>query len=99
MIILDNKYRINVDDRNYTLITVKKINKGKNAGQEKCSVVGYYGTLQGALKAFIDRKRVDSLKGLDISLSEAINKIIESDRIAKGIIENAIPGVEVIAWA
>ena len=96
MIILDNKYRIDVDDRNYTLMTVKKIKEGKNAGQEKCSVVGYYGTLQGALKAFIDRKRIDSLKGLDISLPEAINKIIESDKRAKSIIKNAIPEVEVL---
>lgn len=58
MIIIDDKYFITADDKNYVLqekSTVKNT-KSKNFGKETYKVIGYFGKIEGLFKFLLDLK-------------------------------------------
>lgn len=56
MIMIDEKYYIDADDKNYILQekSIVKDEKSKNYGKETFKILGYFGKLDNVLKYLID---------------------------------------------
>ena len=79
MIRLSEKYYILIDNDNITLYEKKTIKKGKNAGNEKHVVIGYYTTIKGVAAA-VERRALanidtEELRNMDEFRSEYVKKI------------------------
>ena len=73
---LNLNYKISSDNMNYTLQKVGTIKEGKNIGEETIANVGYYSTIENALKAY---KQV-LIRGSDIdNITELIKTIKQID--------------------
>lgn len=88
MIELFDGWKIDVDSMSYTLKKTVQGKSKKNEPIERDIIFGYYGTLEGALKALGKEIVRDRLKDGSHSLTEAINTVVEArETIEKLIIE------------
>ena len=94
MIKLPDNYRILVDSTSYNLY--RYYGKVDKNGQDIRAPIGYYTTLQGALKGFRDELVKRRLSSGEYSVYEAIEAIRDIDNSVKEYIDNKIPEVEVI---
>lgn len=78
---INKDYRLASDPCNIVLQKRNVYKKGKNAGQEKWESIGYYNTLEQALKGYID-KRVKS------SDAESIKEMLGICQDMKAEVEN-----------
>lgn len=85
MIKIDEEYRINADNKCYSLEKVGKIEdeNSENYGQEKITTIGYYTTLQGTINGYMKEqtrkyiseptaKTIENLEEYIINLNEFI---------------------------
>lgn len=79
MIKINDTYYIEVDNSPVTY-TVKRrwMSQPKDGGEpkERFAVVGYYGTVEGAMNGLVDQVAADDLCGGTYSFQEAVDKII-----------------------
>lgn len=94
MIKLPDNYRILVDSTSYNLY--RYYGKVDKNGQDIRTPIGYYTTLQGALKGFRDELVKRELNRGEYSVYEAIEVIRDIDNSVKEYIDNKIPEAEVI---
>lgn len=52
--LIGNRYKIESDGLNVTLLEKRTARTGKNKGKEYWTVDGYYGTMSNALRALVD---------------------------------------------
>ena len=90
MIIISDKYGIQVDPDNYTLVKRGVIKEGKRAGEESAAALGYYSTLDNALYAALDKLERDELSKSDMSVGEAISIIRKLHTDMKKTIASAL---------
>jgi hypothetical protein len=76
---LDDEYEIDTDEHNFMLVHVKTIKDGKNAGQLRRDVVGYFGRLDYALERYALKAQfaskadgIDEVKALLTRIDETI---------------------------
>lgn len=83
---LDNKHRLISDSMNYIIEETKVVKDGDRKGEEYKVSVGYYSTLQGALKGY---------KELKIRTSDAktINEILEVVKETDNKINEILGGI------
>lgn len=94
-ITITDDYFVEVDALNYTLKHKYTISKGINKGNEKEEILGYFGTLEQALRKCSKDILDNRLDGATISLDGYINRL-ESDfrdfmRIIKLRVEEVVP--------
>ncbi len=88
MIELFDGYKIDVDATSYTLFKEKKYKTKKGEEALTRDVRGYYGTLEGALKALSEEMIRDRLKDETQTLTEALKVVQESrDKVAQVVKE------------
>lgn len=91
---INENYGIGVGPDQYTLY---KIGKNKNSGKETFNAIGYYGTLQGALKAWLKQAIRDGLDlNMEFSLTEAVERISAVVDGCNKLIESAFPEYKVV---
>ena len=92
-IILDNKYAIVVQKYDYALA---KIKKGKD-GKTKYEPFAYFSNISGCLRKYVNTAVHSDLEAKgDISLHEAVNTIETAVNRSIRVINDTIPGYEVI---
>lgn len=91
-IIINEKYKIEVDQYNYTLIEVVKYTnkKGENAKRDK--VLGYYPTLQNALVTLSLLMTVEEQEAY--SLDEYISQSIEISKTIRNSLKLKVKDLE-----
>ena len=75
MIRVDDKYGIETDDFNYSVVNLKKVSRTKlKDGRESVSyrAVGHYKTLGSALEKIIDLRTKDKIDDHEMDLREAV---------------------------
>lgn len=73
MIQLNNGYRISAsENKSYQLEIVGTYETGKNAGEEKVNTIGYYGSIESALRAYLSRLIHDRVRDEDLRIEELI---------------------------
>lgn len=93
MIILDEDYFITNDQCCWNLEKYQVVKEGKNAGNKVAKVVGYYASLERALKAYRDQLVKAGISGAVRSLEQAIEAIRDiNDKVDKRI-EDATGGM------
>lgn len=88
MIRLNDNYAIDVKDV-YILCRLKISNGDKSKGQEYATPIGYFTSLEGAINSFRKEIVKENLKDRDMSLSEAVTNILESNRRVEHLIKEA----------
>lgn len=91
-IIINEKYKIEVDQHNYTLIEVVKYTNKKDENAERDKVFGYYPTLQNALVALSHLMTVDERE--TYSIDEYINQSIESSKTIRNSLKLKVKDLE-----
>ena len=82
---IDKDYKIKSDERNIILVKVQKQKDGKNKGQLVESGVGYFGTVQEALKDYL-RIRTNT------SAATSIKQLLQEIKNAEKTIEEVLQG-------
>lgn len=82
---IDKNYSLKSDARNVMLVENKVIQEGDNKGNPTEITLGYYGTIEGALKGYLRLK----INLSDATTIEGLLKEIES---IKKTIENTLEG-------
>ena len=90
MIRINDRYGVLVDSDNYTLVRIGVSQKGKNAGEETTSTLGFYGTLDGAVYAALDKMERDELSEQDMDLEAAVTIIRRLHRNMKDTLKRAV---------
>ncbi|WP_321024593.1 hypothetical protein [Eisenbergiella porci] len=91
---LKNNYFIETDPLNFTL---KQSYVGfSKSGEEKESsrVIGYYPSMEMALKRFLDLMRCHEKEDITISVEEYINELKKADRENRDFLTGLIGGVK-----
>ena len=98
MIELSNGYQIEADERCYTLFKVRP-GKNKKTGEvvDVKEAIGYYGRLSAAIMAYSDELERKKLKDGSMSLSDAVNAIVECRESVKRELRKAMPEVTEVA--
>ena len=90
MIRLTDKYAVEVGDTAYILYRTKISSGEKHKGREYLTPIGYFTSLGGALNSFRKEVIADDLRGVDMSLSDAISKIEASNEKVERLINEAL---------
>lgn len=92
MVELYGGYVVSTDAYNYILQKRKIVQKGKTAGQESFSPVGYYNTFGGCLKRFHEELLKEELDKKDyITLAEALDACHEvNERFGNWLEDNTV---------
>ncbi len=83
---IDENYSLKSDDRNVILIENKVVQDGKNKGKEYEENIGFYPTVQAAMKGYL---RLQTNKSDATTIKELIADV---ERIEKTI-ENTLKGI------
>lgn len=92
MVQIGDKYSVSADAYCYTLYRNTTTKKGKPVR----SVLGYYGTLQKALKALFDIEAREIVGSGEKTLSQALYEVRQASCELAKVIEASVPGAEVI---
>ena len=95
MIRLNDKYVITIDERQYCLCKRTVVKTGENKGKENLTPFGYYPTLTQALDRFARQSIINRLKDANMSLSEAVRAIRESNAEVARLIKAAFQEITV----
>jgi len=90
MIRVNDNYYITVDKYNYTACRDK--HKTDKKGNSLYSVVGYYGSVEGALRGIIDDMNERAFAEGTYSLQEAIEVIQQSNKMFTDMLREAVKG-------
>lgn len=90
MIVINDKWTIQTDPRNYIVCQDHVTQEGEHAGEHYQTQEGFYSTLNGALQAIINRETMDVLSEGNFSLREAIQEIRRIQQDLRRTIESAI---------
>lgn len=76
MIRINDKYGIKVEEENYVLVRLRIASeKSKHAGTEQRVTLGYYTSLESALKGALRFVEMDTLESGDFTLNAAIEAV------------------------
>lgn len=82
-IILDSKYKLVSDSRNYVLQKMGKVQEGENKGDDTLTNEGYYGSLESALKSYkqllireSDIRNIEELLAAIKEIDKKIEKVL-----------------------
>jgi hypothetical protein len=79
MINLDENYKIYTDKNNFILVEIKKKGEdAKNPGEEREVLVGYYGTLEFALKGYINHNIKNDLPDEILTLLNTLQTLYKN---------------------
>lgn len=98
MIKITDTYLVKVETNPvcYTLVR-RRTSKPKDGGEPNATYanIGYYGSLQNALKGALDRVKADRLVDKNLKLSEAIEILREADDEIIAAIKDACPEYQI----
>ncbi len=89
---LINGYFIEVDPMNYTLKQeyTPKDKDGNPKEGTSIRIFGYFTTLEGALKKFLNMNQIDLLADMGMGMFDYVKKVEESNRMAVQAIKDAL---------
>lgn len=82
---IDKNYSLKSDARNVMLVENKTIKEGDNKGNPTEITLGYYGTIEGALKGYLRLK-------INLSDATTIKGLLQDIESIKKTIENTLEG-------
>ena len=91
---LTNGYCIEVDSMNYTLMQkYRGVDKDGNLKEkETVRTLGYFSTLESALKKFLKMNQIDLMADMGMGMYDFVKKVEESNEMAVQAIINALEG-------
>lgn len=94
LIRIDNNYGISIDSIDYSL---RKVKVSQKSGKVNYDTVGYYGSIQKCLKAYLKETIHDAVDaGKEITITEAIDRIELAIEKAENIIKDQFPEYTVV---
>ena len=94
MIVLDDRYIITTDSRNYKL--QKKLYTDSETGEGKYTVIAYSDSLSRAIRRYIEITDRKTIQHGIYTLDETISLIEQNHKMIMDKINGAIPGIRII---
>lgn len=79
---LINGYYIDIDSMNYTLMQKYDGKDKEGNAKEAVRTLGYFTTLEGALKKFLTLNHIDVMADMGMGMHDYVKKVEESNRMA-----------------